>query len=52
MQLTAADRDIILDALFAYGMNWDVEHATKAQDLFLLLTDAKEFHFAEKQAAR
>ncbi len=47
MQLSAADRAIIIDALFAYGMTHrDTAQGIQTQDLFLLLTDAQEFHFA------
>ena len=61
MQLTPEDRETILDALFAYGMSHreaaanaatdgpvrlNLQEADKAQNLFLSLTDAKEFHFS------
>jgi hypothetical protein len=55
MQLNADDREIILDALFFFSMNPEMRgkpEGTKAGELFLDLTDAKEFHFSEEQAAR
>ena len=51
MQLTAGDRETILDALFAYGMTHrDSSQGIQSQDLFQLLIDANEFHFAKQQA--
>ena len=50
MHLSADDRDIILDALFLFSMHPDMRgspEGAKAGDLFLLLGDAKEFHFSE-----
>ena len=47
MQLTDADRDLILDALFAYGMMDRVSpQGMRAQELYRLLKDAQEFCFA------
>jgi hypothetical protein len=48
MQLSADDRDIILDALFLFSMQMrDKPEGAKAGDLFLELNGAKEFHFSE-----
>jgi hypothetical protein len=55
MQLSADDRDIILDALYLFSMHPDMRgnpEGAKAGDLFLELSDAKEFHFAEVQKSR
>ena len=52
MQLSADDRDIILDALYLFSMHLDMRgspEGAKAGDLFLELSDANEFHFAEVQ---
>jgi hypothetical protein len=52
MQLTADDRDLILDALLAHYMSLRtrgahvVAEASKAQELYEDLTSAKEFHFS------
>jgi hypothetical protein len=52
MQLTDADRDLILNGLFAHGMaNRDSAQGMRALDLYRLLKEAKEFHFTEKQTA-
>jgi hypothetical protein len=51
MQLTDADRDLILNGLFAYGIaNRDSAEGMNAQGLYLLLKSAKEFYFTTKQA--
>jgi hypothetical protein len=51
MQLTDADRDLILNGLFAYGIaNRDSAEGMSAQCLYLLLKGAKEFHFTTMQA--
>jgi hypothetical protein len=51
MQLTDADRDIILKGLFAYGIaNGDSAEGMNAQGLYLVIKSAKEFHFTTKQA--
>ena len=54
MQLTAADRDLILNALFAHGMaDRDSAQNMRAQELYRLLKDANRFHFSsERKPAR
>jgi hypothetical protein len=50
MQLSADDRDIILDALYLFSMlpeMRDNPEGVKAGELFLELDGAKEFHFLE-----
>lgn len=53
MQITTSDREVILDALFAYGMTHrDSAQGIQSQDLFQLISDAKEFHFAKRPLPR
>jgi len=50
MQLSADDRDIILDALYLFSMHPDMRgsaEGAKAGVLFLELNGTKEFHFSE-----
>ena len=45
MQLSAEDRDIILDALLLHPELRAIAEGVKAQNLFLELNNTVEFHF-------
>ncbi len=52
MQLSTEDRDIILDALFLFGLHPELRataEGLKAQNLFLELNNTGEFHFTASE---
>jgi hypothetical protein len=52
MLLNDADRDLILNALFDYGMVYrDRSEGIRAQNLYLRLNGARAFHFTVKPTA-
>jgi hypothetical protein len=50
MQFSQDDLALVRNALFAYGLaNADTAQGMRAQELYRLLKDAKEFGFADEQ---